>query len=72
MSTLPTAKEFLDLSSAFMDNHDIEETMIMFAKIHVRAALKTAAKEAVTEEVWGDCYVDKNSILNSYPLTNIK
>jgi hypothetical protein len=46
--------------------------MIEFAKLHVEAALKEAAEKAITEEVWGDYYVDKKSILNSYPLTSIK
>jgi hypothetical protein len=65
---MPTAREFYD-------NHPSDDCVIMmieFAKLHVQAALKEAAEKAVTEEVWGDYYVDKNSILNSYPLTNIK
>ena len=68
MSKMPTAREFYD-------NHPSDDCVIMmieFAKLHVQAALKEAAEKAVTEEVWGDYYVDKNSILNSYPLTNIK
>jgi hypothetical protein len=56
--------------------------MIEFAKLHVEAALKAASKNATVtpvdhEEIlegsfrpiWG---VDKDSILNAYPLDNIK
>ena len=61
---------------------NIDNLMIEFAKLHVEAALKAASEKAsVTpidhEEIsegsfrpiWG---VDDDSILNSYPLTNIK
>ena len=59
---------------------DIKKAMIEFAKLHVEAALKEASKKAkccddaivdlghtITE-----AYVEENSILNAYPLTNIK
>ena len=47
---------------------------------HVQSALEEASQKAkITYEYWGntgseycDESVDKNSILNSYPLTNIK
>ncbi len=53
---------------------------IEFAKLHVEAALKAASENAETEEEAGNPYdpddryyvVDKESILNSYPLDNIK
>ena len=62
------------------------EMMIEFAKLHVKAALEAAYKKADLKEEekgdeqicfscndFGDSYVlDKNSILNSYPLENIK
>lgn len=50
------------------------EEMIKFAQLHVKAALEAAVNK-------GDVYqtdegyirrTDENSILNSYPLTNIK
>jgi len=69
-------------------NKDIEEAMIEFGKLHVEAALKAAAEKAITEKpkeqtqpiTWNnvspDDYnyfdVDKDSILNAYPLENIK
>ena len=39
---------------------NVSDVMIEFAKLHVEAALKAAS------------YVDQDSILNSYPLENIK
>jgi hypothetical protein len=79
MSKIPTAEEFFKSSipkyesvSELMTDGDIFYHAKEFARLHVQAALKEAAEKAVTEEVWGDYYVDKNSILNSYPLTNIK
>lgn len=43
--------------------------MVEFAQMHVQAALKEAG-EKVTANF--NAEVDKNSILNAYPLTNIK
>ena len=56
------------------------QIMIEFAKLHVEAALKEASENAETEDVWEgntgseycDTNVNKDSILNSYPLENIK
>jgi len=67
----------------FLEKHNLPETlsggtlkwaMIEFAKLHVEAALKAASKEAYTKDVpfSDDVEVDSNSILNSYPLENIK
>lgn len=58
----------------------IPETMIEFAKIHVEAALKSAAENAELDDIgshngeeWiSHTIVDKDSILKSYPLDNIK
>lgn len=68
-----------------IDVHDsissVEEAMIEFAKYHVQEALKAASEEVklknvkVKHELIGDVYIkeiDKNSILKSYPLKNIK
>lgn len=54
-----------------------KQLAIEFAKLHVEAALKQASEEAKTTWVTTDFYdntkiVSKSSILNSYPLTNIK
>jgi hypothetical protein len=61
---------------------ELPELFIQFAKLHVEAALKEASEKATVtpidhEEIsegsfrpiWG---VDDDSILNAYPLTNIK
>ena len=55
--------------------------LIEFAKLHVEAALKAASKKVTCkEEIQYDeqdnavliAKIDKDSILNAYPLTNIK
>ena len=81
-----TAEEFLkstelivkfDNSQGCILEEELPKLMIEFAKIHVAAALNEAANEADVEAVDADMYgviwgVDSNSILKSYPLTNIK
>ena len=83
---MKTAAEFLRNSSVTSsDRHDFlskQELMIKFAKMHVQEALKQASENATVtpidhEEIsegsfrpiWG---VDDESILNAYPLENIK
>jgi hypothetical protein len=71
---IPTAEEFFEQGGTY------PELAIEFAKLHVQAALEEASQKAkITYEYWGntgseycDESVDKDSILNSYPLTNIK
>ena len=48
--------------------------MIEFAKLHVEAALEEASKKSHIQMDEHDlsCSVDKSSILNAYPLENIK
>jgi hypothetical protein len=71
-----TAEEFISTNSTHFSKQDVINTMIEFAKLHAEAALK-----AVSEKQTGYWYngqfvnqsiVDKESILNAYPLTNIK
>ncbi len=63
----------------------IKQAMIEFAEFHVREALKQASEEAYTKSEMSytggmggrDLYesieiIDKDSILNAYPLENIK
>jgi hypothetical protein len=83
---IPTAEEFLDLHSSNYDYFNeeldfIKFKMIEFAKLHVEAALKEAAKNAKIEDVsvstfYNKAYykkkIVKKSILNAYPLENIK
>lgn len=56
---------------------EASEWMIAFTKLHVEAALKTASERAIAKENLaaygtGEIWVDKQSILNAYPLTNIQ
>lgn len=75
MSRIPTAEEFC---KNFKPNgktwqENFHQTMIEFAKLHVEAALKEASEKATCSEYMvGEYNVNKNSILNSYPLSNIK
>ena len=81
MSKIPTAEEFLTISNEFevLETRKQEEvvtkTMIEFAKLHVEAALKEAEKETVkhiSKTILELNMYNKNSILNAYPLENIK
>ena len=75
MKHIPTAEEFLKRDESGVYNEvDITKTMIEFAKLHVEATLRAAVLEAHTKDVpyTDDVEVDENSILNSYPLKNIK
>lgn len=71
---IPTAEEFLlkyvknpDLTSNF------KNIIVEFAKLHVEQALKEASEEAYVEVLdYNDYEVNKDSILNAYPLENIK
>jgi len=83
MKKIPTACAFITNHPGHLTGDVDDETlMIEFAKMHVEAALKEASEKATVtpidhEEIsegsfrpiWG---VDDDSILNSYPLTNIK
>ena len=56
-------------------NDIIEKMLIDFAKSHVQQALKAASIHAKLKRIdftVNDYMVDKESILNSYPLKNIK
>jgi len=67
---IPTAEEWLisfDADDMF-HKHSVEEAMIEFAKLHVKAALKAAAKSAMFSLESGKGKVH----FNVYPLTNIK
>ena len=71
MSKIPTALEFIS-NAHDISMENIHYFMIEFAKLHVEAALQKAYENADLE-YYGDevCY-NKDSILNAYPLTNIK
>ena len=81
MEKLPTAKQLFDKMIEENEECTSTEMMIEFAKLHVTEALKEASEKAEcnnegTYDRGGestDYYVvDKDSILDSYPLTNIK
>ena len=84
MKQIPTAEEILNnnvyiTQDGIEDVHDslstVADVMIEFAKLHVEAALKAASENARLKELeihLSDGSVDKDSILNSYPLENIK
>ena len=76
MEQIPTAEAWL---KHFEENAypgtSISECMIEFAKLHVEAALKEASEKAYYRDTNGFIETsseNKQSILNSYPLTNIK
>lgn len=74
MNTIPTAKEFWGSKCKTDELKSPGDIMIEFAKMHVEVALK----EAIKVEVWeqrsyrGLSELEKDSILNAYPLENIK
>ena len=76
MSKIPTAEEFiLDNYEVNYANPEILKVMIEFAKLHVEAALKEAEKETIkyiSKTIIELNMYNKNSILNAYPLENIK
>lgn len=66
---MKTAAEFLDQGN-FNNTTDM---MIEFAKLHREAILKEASEKAVIKRIlYEDEIVDKQSILNAYPESNIK
>ena len=84
---MKTAEEFLieknyPLYNEFggLGMYYVKEAMIEFAKMHVQEALRLASVEAEVEHELSNPYdpnseyqiVNKDSILNAYPLENIK
>lgn len=74
---IPRAFDFLTNFSDDPDDDTIYEAMIEFARLHVDAALKAASEKATVNTEpdyrggeWS--IVDTDSILNAYPLDNIK
>jgi hypothetical protein len=75
---LPTAEEFA-LKDGFQKviDHVTIKRMQEFAKLHVQKALKDASENAALDYWKGDCQlcgsntIDKDSILNAYPLDKI-
>lgn len=62
-----------------LNDEDIIEIMVDFAKLHVERALKSAIKQAIVIEYIANHYtnetdfrVKEDSILNAYPLEKIR
>ena len=85
MSNIPTVEEILELHYNMdkdEDGHPIyydwsaKDAMIAFARLHVEAALKAASENVKYREQITMQGVQRtfsvNSILNAYPLENIK
>lgn len=78
MEKIPTVEEFLPKNSNGMySRNEVETAMIEFAKLHVEAALKAASEGQIKKDIYmmtehGESMNWKESILNSYPLENIK
>jgi hypothetical protein len=73
MEKIPTAEEYANsIYQEYPVSKEIHELMIEFTKLHVEAALKEASKKSKAKEGQITDYKLTNSILNSYPLENIK
>jgi hypothetical protein len=73
MEKIPTAEDFFAEHCVEMDS-TVAKQMIEFAKLHVEAALKEASERYEYDEIHISDNPEflKDSILNSYPLENIK
>jgi hypothetical protein len=79
---IPTANELFEQYHGFeadSSSRDIISLMVEFAKLHVEAALKAASDKAsltdfAYEFLQEGAYdaIDKDTILNAYPVENIK
>jgi hypothetical protein len=72
-----TAEEYLRnyVGNNIIAYGDITHIMIEFAKLHVEAALKAAVINGELTHIKyteNDYCIDEKSIINSYPLENIK
>ena len=66
---IPTAEEFCN--DMRYVTYSLDEKLITFAKMHVEEALKEASEQVyVSDTVF--CEIDRDSILNAYPLENVK
>lgn len=69
-----TAEEFYlkDNNIDKVCNWKVKEKMIEFAKYHVEQALKAASENVIIDGNKHEYELDKESILNAYPLDLIK
>ena len=73
------SKDFIDFNEVSLDeynekqiNFDYQLAMIGFAKMHVTEALKRASDNVCAKTNQTIEYIEKQSILNAYPLDQIK
>ena len=76
MEKIPTAEEFLrkNIDYVLSENdckEDVENAMIEFARLHVKAALKASANEYYPKELENFELVS-GRFIKAYPLENIK
>ena len=75
--SVPTAEEiYLKITGCLLftnDKPDIKKAMIEFAKLHLKAQEEAIIQNVKTKVIseW-EVIVDKDSILNSYRIENIK
>ena len=74
---MPTAEDYALSTMQNVDTDDIVNVMIEFAKLHVTEALKQASVKGETKKYnygpgGSHIGIERNSILNAYPLENIK
>jgi len=76
---IPSAVEFLQSFTDNPDDDTIYKAMVEFAKLHDKEALDEASKKVTLTEFATEFLqegasdaIDKQSILDSYPLENIK
>jgi hypothetical protein len=75
MNKIPTAEAFAKPHRKSVLGYDVltVDEAIEFAKLHVEAALKAAAENADLIDIDRFAFkIDKDTILNAYPLKNIK
>ena len=64
-------KEFEVTKHTTIEGCAIDVVMVEFAKLHVEAALKQASEEVYVSD-HTHCEIDRDSIINCYPLELIK
>ena len=72
MKIIPTAEDFMLEKLQSMDQQEVENVMIEFARLHVRAALKAACSTLPWDDKMNQSIIDTMNIIKSYPLENIK
>jgi len=83
METIKTAEDFITGESNGYDNEQrifyyteskVRELLILYAKYHVDLALKESSEKAdmIGYNKEYAHWIDRESILNAYPLSNIK